>query len=87
MPTLLRSHLTILEHSATRYPCSPAFKIPQQDSHGRIESWQSITYPQFLADVESHARYWTGVFTRDGIPQQSVIAIWYVSQSMSESSC
>ena len=77
-PTMLRSHLTVLESSAARYPFAPVFKIPQLDSQGRIESWESITYQGFREDVESHARYWTSVFNRDRIPQRSVVGIWYV---------
>ena len=75
---MLRSHLTVLESSAARYPTSPVFRIPQLDSNGTIDSWQTITYQRFHADVLSHARYWTSVFTRDRIPQRSVVGIWYV---------
>jgi acyl-CoA synthetase (AMP-forming)/AMP-acid ligase II len=77
---MLKSHLTVLESSAARYPSSTVFKIPQLDSQGSIEGWQSITYQRFRSDVESYARYWTSVFKRDRIPQRSVIGVWYVFQ-------
>ena len=79
IPIMLRSHLTVLESSAARYPSSPVFKIPQLDSQGSIECWEPITYQRFRGDVESYARYWTSVFKRDHIPQRSVIGIWYVN--------
>jgi acyl-CoA synthetase (AMP-forming)/AMP-acid ligase II len=77
---MLRSHLTVLESSAARYPSSPVFKVPQLDSQGSIEGWESITYQRFRGDVESYARYWAGVFKRDRIPQRSVIGIWCVDK-------
>jgi acyl-CoA synthetase (AMP-forming)/AMP-acid ligase II len=79
---MLRSHLTVLESSAARYPSSPVFKIPQLDSQGSIEGWESITYQRFRSDVESYAQYWTSVFKRDRIPLQSVIGVWYVHKNI-----
>ncbi|KAF8064420.1 hypothetical protein FPV67DRAFT_221742 [Lyophyllum atratum] len=76
-PTMLRSHLTVLESSAARHSLSPVFKVPELDqSSGRVENWTPISYRQFWRDVESYARHWTRTFTRDGIPPKSVIGLW-----------
>lgn len=82
-PTMLRSHLTVLESSASLHSFSPAFKVPLIDrSSGSIESWRSISYQAFRDDVESYARHWKRTFRRDGISPKSVIGIWCVQHKL-----
>ncbi|KAF9460787.1 hypothetical protein BDZ94DRAFT_1265122 [Collybia nuda] len=75
---MLNSHLTVLKASAALYPSSPAFKTPQLDAslNNTVEEWRSISYAQFLADVETSARYWTRMFKTRAIPDRSVIGLW-----------
>ncbi|KAG5726095.1 hypothetical protein E4T56_gene1646 [Termitomyces sp. T112] len=74
---MLKTHLTVLEASASRYSSLPIFKVPQLDpSSGHIDGWASISYQEFLRDVENYARHWRRVLTRDSIPPKSVIGIW-----------
>ncbi|KAJ7225415.1 hypothetical protein GGX14DRAFT_638581 [Mycena pura] len=72
---MLRTHLTVLESSACRCPSSPAFKLPRSDpqsSHG--QDWYSVTYEQFLTDVELFARHWSR--TLSGVGLGSVVGLW-----------
>ncbi|KAJ7783906.1 hypothetical protein DFH07DRAFT_997347 [Mycena maculata] len=74
---MLRTHLTVLEASASRYPLSPVFKLPRSDSqsnHGW--DWYSITYRQFQLDVELFARYWSRTLSRSGVDVGSVVGLW-----------
>ncbi|KAJ7038080.1 hypothetical protein C8F04DRAFT_1325965 [Mycena alexandri] len=74
---MLRTHLTVLETSACRYPLSPVFKLPRSDSqssHG--QDWYSITYRQFHIDVELFARHWSRTLTESGIALGSVVGLW-----------
>ncbi|KAJ7631100.1 hypothetical protein FB45DRAFT_1003896 [Roridomyces roridus] len=70
---MLRTHLSVLETSASLYPQSPVFKLPLSGS-GFTQDWYSITYQQFLTDVESFARHWSR--TLAGIPLGSVVGFW-----------
>lgn len=77
---MLRTHLTVLETSASLYPTRPAFKTPRSDCQtGQVQDWQSITYQQFKQDVELFARHWSRVLRRDRVPQKSVVGVWYVN--------
>ncbi|KAF7347743.1 Acetyl-CoA synthetase-like protein [Mycena venus] len=74
---MLRTHLTVLETSASRYPLSPVFKLPRSDSqscHG--QDWYSITYRQFYMDVELFARYWSRTLAERGVVLGSVVGMW-----------
>src|ERR1700721_2245223 len=76
------SHLTVLEASASLHPSAPAFKVPQYDLEtNQIHCWQSITYAQFLNDVERSARFWARVLNANGISKKSTVGLWYVSHS------
>jgi hypothetical protein len=75
----LKSHLSVLQTSASRFTSSPAFYVPRTHSEsGDVSSWEPVSYTQFLLDVELLARHWAHVLTRDGIPQRSVIGMWSV---------
>ncbi|KAJ6519934.1 hypothetical protein C8R45DRAFT_809224 [Mycena sanguinolenta] len=74
---MLRTHLTVLAASASRYPLSPVFKLPRSDSqssHG--QDWYSITYRQFYMDVELFARHWSRTLAESGVPLGSVVGLW-----------
>jgi len=73
----LRSHLTVLETSASLYSSLPAFRIPQVDAaSGQVTQWRPVTYNQFQSDVELFARYWARTLKTDGIPRRSVVGLW-----------
>ncbi|KAI0271339.1 hypothetical protein BC834DRAFT_818549 [Gloeopeniophorella convolvens] len=81
MATTLRSHLSVLETSASLYASSPAFQVPQAISaSGDADCWRPVTYLQFLQDVELFARHWARVLAHDAIPQRSVVGMWYVAR-------
>ncbi|KAI9457728.1 acetyl-CoA synthetase-like protein [Russula earlei] len=73
----LRSHLTVLQTSASHFPSLPAFYVPQSFSEsGDVASWEPVSYIQFLLDVELFARHWGHVLRHDGVPPRSVIGMW-----------
>jgi len=75
----LRSHLSVLQSSASRFASLPAFYVPQAFSEsGDVASWEPVSYMQFLLDVELFARHWAHVLKLDNIPQRSVIGMWSV---------
>ncbi|KAJ7498533.1 hypothetical protein FB451DRAFT_1117113 [Mycena latifolia] len=76
-----RSHITVLETSALRSPSAVAFKVPQSDGSQGRPTWRDITYRQFLRDVELTASHWSRTFRQAGIPERSVVGLWYVSFS------
>ncbi|RPD64902.1 acetyl-CoA synthetase-like protein [Lentinus tigrinus ALCF2SS1-7] len=72
-----RTHLTVLEQTATRYPHYPAFRLPRVDPVTKtILDWEVVTYGQFWQDVERFAKYWTQKLTADGISTRSVVGLW-----------
>ncbi len=79
---MTNSHFTVLESSSVKYASATLFRIPQLDSAGRVEEWNSITYQQFYRDVELFARHWSRVLREDGVPARSVIGMWYVTSIM-----
>ncbi|KAF8640839.1 hypothetical protein AX17_000488 [Amanita inopinata Kibby_2008] len=74
---MLKSHLTILETCASRYPSSPAFHLPKLDTSGtQVQAWDTITYQHFYHDVLLFASHWSRVLEDQCIPQGSVIGLW-----------
>ncbi|TFK89636.1 acetyl-CoA synthetase-like protein [Polyporus arcularius HHB13444] len=72
-----RTHLTVLEQTAARYPLSPAFRVPRVDPVTQaILDWDVVTYGQFWQDVERFARYWTEKLTADGVVTRSIVGLW-----------
>ncbi|KAJ7597639.1 hypothetical protein C8J56DRAFT_325130 [Mycena floridula] len=72
---MFRSHLTIVETSASLYSSASAFKIPVVDPEtGKPKDWHSISYRQFLLDVEHSAKYWYR--TLGHLPPKSVVGLW-----------
>lgn len=76
----LKTHLTVLQWSATTFADSIVFKIPKPVSiDGEVQyHWDDVTYRQFLLDVERSARYWSSTLVRANIPRRSVIGLWCV---------
>ncbi|KII93542.1 hypothetical protein PLICRDRAFT_26716 [Plicaturopsis crispa FD-325 SS-3] len=77
-PLNYRSHLTILESSASRYATSAVFHIPQLSPRegSAATQWQSVTYQRFHHDVEHFAKYWSRTLNADSVPHRSVVGIW-----------
>ncbi|KAF5375110.1 hypothetical protein D9758_000172 [Tetrapyrgos nigripes] len=71
-----KTHLSVLESSASHYPSSPVFRIPHIDSQSSQLHWRSVTYRQFYNDVLLFARYWSRTLAQVRIPQRSVIGLW-----------
>ncbi|KAI0313551.1 acetyl-CoA synthetase-like protein [Amylostereum chailletii] len=77
MAPAIRSHLTLLENSASLYAASPAFQLPRCDSQsGDVVDWEPISYAKFKQDIDLFARHWARVLREDGIPQRSIVGMW-----------
>jgi len=80
---MLKTHLSILQTSASRFANAAVFKTPEIDpSTKHIKGWKSITYQEFYRDVETFAKHWTRTLRGNGIPQRSVVGVWYVFSCM-----
>lgn len=72
-----RTHLTILEQTASKVPDSPAFRVPRLDiDTEEVLEWDIVTYAQFWQDVERFARYWTRHLSSSGVATRSVVGLW-----------
>ncbi|TBU61980.1 acetyl-CoA synthetase-like protein [Dichomitus squalens] len=73
-----RTHLTVLEQSAALYSSSPAFKLPRVSAIDKtvVEEWVSVSYEQFLLDVERSARHWARTLFAHGLPSRSIVGLW-----------
>lgn len=72
-----RTHLTILDDSASVFPDRPAFRVPQTNADGtEVEDWRIITYSQFNSDVALYAQHWARVLSADGLPPRTVVGLW-----------
>ncbi|CDO76611.1 hypothetical protein BN946_scf184868.g25 [Trametes cinnabarina] len=72
-----RTHLTILEETASQHPTAAAFRVPRLDKEtGDILEWEVVTYSDFWQDVERFAKYWTQKLTADGVHPRSVVGLW-----------
>ncbi|KAF9257338.1 acetyl-CoA synthetase-like protein [Marasmius fiardii PR-910] len=79
---MLRTHLDVIESSASSFPSEPAFKIPvPRTSSSQSFEWDTITYQRFYDDVMLFARYWARKLRRDNIPQRSIIGLWIAGSS------
>lgn len=75
-----RTHLTVVDESASLYSSTPAFRVPQLDTrNGSVQHWRVITYKQFQRDVEHFAKYWAATLEARGVSQRSVVGVWYAS--------
>jgi acyl-CoA synthetase (AMP-forming)/AMP-acid ligase II len=72
-----KTHLSIVEETATRYPSRPAFRIPVVQDDGTVVRWNAITFAQFSSDLKLVAKYWSGVLRQQGIPSRSTVGLWY----------
>ncbi|KAF8626662.1 hypothetical protein AX15_004753 [Amanita polypyramis BW_CC] len=74
---MLPPHLALLYSTAQQVGSATAFRVPVlEPGSKKLKSWGTITYEQFLRDVELAAKYWSSIFRRDGIPKDSVIGLW-----------
>ncbi|KAK7463694.1 hypothetical protein VKT23_005633 [Stygiomarasmius scandens] len=71
-----KTHLSVLESSASKHSSSPVFAIPHVDPQFGHLKWQSVSYNQFHQDVLVFARYWSRMLENDCIPQRSVVGLW-----------
>lgn len=72
-----RSHLTVLQTSASVYSSATAFRVPEVDGEtGKLVQWRSISYRQFQDDVDLFARYWARTLRADGVPREAVVGLW-----------
>ncbi|GBE77841.1 acetyl-CoA synthetase-like protein [Sparassis crispa] len=73
---VLKTHLSVLQETARLHSDASVFMIPVAATNGtELREWQSITYRQFIMDIEHCAQYWTRMF-QDNLPQHSVIGLW-----------
>ncbi len=74
----LKTHLDVLQDSASQFSTRAAFKLPVQSpgSH-EVQEWSSVAYAQFQSDVERYAKYWGRTLASDGLPRRSVVGLWY----------
>jgi acyl-CoA synthetase (AMP-forming)/AMP-acid ligase II len=73
-----KSHLSVLEASAAKYPSRHAFQIAKAGSNSSVDAWAPVTFREFLEDVEVSARYWYKTLSDAGLSQGSVVGLWYV---------
>ncbi|TFK99733.1 acetyl-CoA synthetase-like protein [Pterulicium gracile] len=85
MSSSFRSHLTVLEKTASLHPEASAFRLPVVGADGAILQWSSVSYQQFWEDVESTARHWLQELTSQSIYSGSVVGMWYVLNGMAYS--
>ncbi|KAI0756673.1 acetyl-CoA synthetase-like protein [Daedaleopsis nitida] len=72
-----RTHLTVLQHSASVFSSSPAFKLPRLSADkSEVEAWDAVSYQQFLLDVERSARHWTRTLSAHGVTRRSIVGLW-----------
>lgn len=72
----LKTHLQALYDAAAAHPDAPIIRTPILDAQDALVAWRSVSFTQFVADVEHVAKYWAATLSRDGIPSRSVIGLW-----------
>jgi len=80
--SMSKTHLSVLESSASQHSSSPVFAIPHVNPQSGHLKWQSVSYSQFHHDVLVFARYWSRMLENDCIPQRSVVGLWWVVLSV-----
>ncbi|KAF7796058.1 hypothetical protein EIP86_007229 [Pleurotus ostreatoroseus] len=72
-----RTHLDVLQDSASQYSSRPVFKLPLPSTDSAVvRNWSSVAYAQFRADVERYAKYWGRVLANDNLQPRSTIGLW-----------
>lgn len=76
----LISHLSVLYESASQFASETAFLIPHERNGEQTQdfSWDTVTYEQFLNDVERYALLWRRVLLSRDISAGSVVGLWNV---------
>ncbi|PON27817.1 hypothetical protein TGAM01_v203584 [Trichoderma gamsii] len=73
----LVSHLSVLYESASQFASETAFLIPHESNGDQKQdfSWDTVTYEQFLNDVERYALLWRRVLLSREISAGSIVGI------------
>ena len=72
-----RTHLNVLENSAALYASSAAFRLPRLSAdNSKVEAWDTVSYEQFLRDVEHAARYWSHALSAHGLARRPIVGLW-----------
>lgn len=76
----LVSHLSVLYESASQFASETAFLIPHESNGDQKQdfSWDTVTYEQFLNDVERYALLWRRVLLSREISAGSIVGLWNV---------
>ncbi|ESK95969.1 amp- ligase [Moniliophthora roreri MCA 2997] len=73
---MFRTHLTNLEEALRKHPSAIAFKIPVIDPQSsELQGWMPISYLQWALDIDSLARHWFHVLSKNEVEQGSVVAL------------
>lgn len=72
-----KTHISILEQSASDYPTRPVFRVPLvAPGSEKVEEWKVVTYTEFNQGVKRYAKHWSRVLSADGLPPRSVVGLW-----------
>lgn len=72
----LKTHINELIEVAAKYPDSPAMKVPQFSADGVFTGYETLSYTEFLRDVENSSRYWANELSKYGLKQGDVVGLW-----------
>ncbi|CAH0021343.1 unnamed protein product [Clonostachys rhizophaga] len=72
----LRTHITNLVEVASKHPDRSALKVPLLSDKGTFTGYETLSFAQFLGDVENSARYWTRELSKKGLKQGDVVGLW-----------
>lgn len=63
-----------------KYPKSPLIKW--YSGSANAPSWTTVTYHQYLSDLDVASSYWNAQLSAKGIQSNSVVGVWYVFVSL-----
>ena len=64
-----------------KYPKSPLIKW--YSGSANAPSWTTVTYHQYLSDLNVASSYWSAQLSEKGIQTNAVVGVWYVFASLS----
>lgn len=76
MALQLKTHITNLVEVASKHPDRSALKVPLLSDKGTFTGYETLSFAQFLGDVENSARYWTRELSKTGVKQGDVVGLW-----------
>ncbi|KAI0788607.1 hypothetical protein C8Q75DRAFT_793759 [Abortiporus biennis] len=76
-----KTHLSVLEEAASTHPTRAVFRLPPLDDQDQsnveeAKEWRTVTYDEFHRNVQNYARYWSRIFSIDGVPPRAIIGLW-----------